>query len=1536
MRGLLKSLIPYQEESIGSIKLRKILSISLIVGLLQAFSWTYQIAEAPKANAAQGLQFYVQNTASWSVPPSAINESTSGYCNKTISSMNGTWGSGNAFSLAGCSTDNFTVYGIGYIQGPYTGTVNFCNQADDQFYLIINSNVIINDNTAKAAATGTSCNATGTMNMVAGTWYPIQAWMHEQGGGADMRLLWNYPGATTNTLVDISYYRTSAQLSTPTSVSASAAANEFGQFTVSWSAVSNVSSYRIKLYNAAGNTLLATKSGVASNATSNIFTSSDYSQLSNGTSYKVTVTAIGDGSNYEDSAESSQASVTTSIPTSSITDFALNLNGSSQYAAASGAQVIPTSTASAFTVEAWINQPASRSSEAFYQILSQGSLGNVFYAKVVNGSVRFGRSGYTGGENHCTAGVPTNEWTHVALVVGASSQSCYINGSLAGSFTQSGGTAIGTTLAVGQFVPTGGEFFLGQIDEVKIWSDARTQVEIQSDLKSYGGTLVDNLVAYYDFNELVGSRIYNRSTGGSSAFDLTTANAPTIASTSIFETSTVQAYTVVKFMRTFLVAAGGWTSPASRRLSVLVVGGGGGGGAHVGGGGGGGGVIQSSTVSVTGGANVQVVVGSGGIGARLSTPSCVNPDGPRINGDERNDDTGIYCNEPSNARRSGNGQPSSFANLIADGGGGGGSWNYFYPRSGGSGGGSSHETAASAAGTGTVGQGNTGGSYASLYATGGGGGAGGPGGNGVNTGTPGNGGVGITSTITGQDLQVGGGGGGGQHSGSVASTGSFGGGNGRAATSVKAFSGNPNTGGGGGGSGNTSAQTSEGGDGGSGIVIIRYITNLPTILTQPLSDTTTAGIVETFTVTTSAAPAPLTKSVQWQFTTDTATGVTGWTNVSSGTGGTTDTFTTLALTTSMNKYRYRVIITFSDTSTISVQETSTVAILTINPAITITSDTSTITRKYGAAQTTPRTLIYSGGTTSSGAVGTSTSHTVRGAFGTLASGKIVLDTSTSTVVFRVDTGTAVGTYVETITVTDFKGATATYSQTVVVTPADTLTVQADTLTAITYNPAGMTINPTVTITGLVASDSATSTTFKYSAPGSNCANGGTCSLGDSGPGGGKVFYVSGSTYFEAAPRTWYSSFTYNGSTYNNANTVYCANGSNQKIDPYNPPNNTSSTGWGGGKTNTDAFKSYCSMGAIGLIKSYAGGGKSDWYIPNATEMNGLVNYWSNVSGLLTQFDTTTSVSFWTSDASYNATYGWLLTQPYFNASRTWSGSGSAFNHQGGKILPIRSFTADGSAQPALIATVTKPTNAGIFTITPSALLLANNVDTSNYVWVDYRTSTFTINKARQDTLTVSSVLGVFETGTATMKITTLGGTDTGTVTYAIATGGSASGCSVSSNVLTVTSVGTCKLVATKDATLNYLITLSDTATVTFSRFVSRPLQVQLYPSMIPLNQGNALETTTLTIPAITSISFFDRSTVLVNGNFQTIEPYYEIIGSGFTGTTRVVLNFSELTPFTLNSDTKITFDAGGVGAGIIFIETSDGRIGPTPFYNFTP
>jgi hypothetical protein len=48
----LKSLIPLQEETIGSNRIRRVLSLALVVGLLQTFSFTYQVVQAPAAKAA--------------------------------------------------------------------------------------------------------------------------------------------------------------------------------------------------------------------------------------------------------------------------------------------------------------------------------------------------------------------------------------------------------------------------------------------------------------------------------------------------------------------------------------------------------------------------------------------------------------------------------------------------------------------------------------------------------------------------------------------------------------------------------------------------------------------------------------------------------------------------------------------------------------------------------------------------------------------------------------------------------------------------------------------------------------------------------------------------------------------------------------------------------------------------------------------------------------------------------------------------------------------------------------------------------------------------------------------------------------------------------------------------------------------------------------------------------------------------------------------------------------------------------------------
>ena len=1174
----------------------------------------------------------------------------------------------------------------------------------------------------------------------------------------------------------------------------------------------------------------------------------------------------------------------------STNDSAINLNGSSQYAAATS-DVSGFDIANAITLEAWI-YPTGASCNG-----NIAGKATSYFMYCVNGTLAYamgGASSWSGVSTGIT--IPTNEWHHVAFTRAASTASAnvYFNGNLVYSGTADGaGASALTDSGAPNLFNIGARngsttFFTGRIDEVKLWNVARTQAQVQSDLKTYGGSLSDGLVAYYDFNDQSGATLMNRSTGGSSALDLTLFNSPALTSAEIFETSTVQAYTVVKFMRSFLVAGAGWLSPAApKRIQYFVVGGGGGGGNNVGGGGAGGGNYKVTNSSLLTNTRVSITVGVGGYGGLYSAGSLTVDGTTRMDG-QNGDSSTVTVG----------------ANTYIGGGGSGGQTYWSTNFCGGSGVPSTYSTAGSFSGTGGIGT------------------SGGLGGSPSGTSSVANGKTGYADSITGTSSFYGAGGGAGfwtGDGGKVAGTGANSiAGNGGSANGVVGASATKNTGAGGGGGGSGCAM---GGRGSSGIVVLRYITNDPSITTQPTSDTTTVGTVDTLTVGTTSLPTPLTKSVTWQFTSETTTAAASatWQNVALGTGLNTDTYTTQVLTIGMNKYRYRAIVTFTDIDSLTVIETTTVVTLTVNPAITITSDTSTITRKYGDAQSA-RTIVYSGGTTNTGAVGTSTSHTVRGQVGNLASGRIYVDTSTSTAVFRVDTRTAVGTYVETITVTDAKGATASYAQRVVVTAGDTLTVQADTLTTMTYSPSGLVISPTTTLTGLVSGDTRDSLTFTYSSKNVTCANGGTCEVGNTGPGGGIVFYSVNGNYLEAAPAAWFGTAT-------DTRTVWGCSGSTYA--------SAYATAIGTGKANTDQIVSNCgdptSSVAAKIARAYTGGGKSDWSLPSRDELIELCKYartqtTGNIStscttsgtlnaGVLKGFGNADGNSqYWSSsDASTNNAYTvWL------DGSVSGGFGGKAVNRY---IRPVRYFTSDSQVLPASQSygpTTTPPTNAGTYTVTPSNLTLTSGILTSNYASINYLSSDFTINKASQDALTITSNLASYNGGISTMKLTTAGGSDTGTVTYTVVSGGSASGCSVSTNVLSFSSVGTCRLTATKAATLNYLIAYSDTVTITLSAFVSsQQVQTQSVPTQLPISGANSLETTTVTAALLTITNVVTIS----SGS-------YTVTGTGFTNVSIVRIGGTDLvlnTNYTVPSATTISITNADGLVGPLFISLSDGQ-----------
>ncbi len=251
---------------------------------------------------------------------------------------------------------------------------------------------------------------------------------------------------------------------------------------------------------------------------------------------------------------------------------------------------------------------------------------------------------------------------------------------------------------------------------------------------------------------------------------------------------------------------------ANALVDFLVVGGGGAGGAGTsGGGGGGGGRVLTGTLDMPGGTAATITVGPGG--------TTVGADG----------------------------FASAFGGYVAPGGGGGGgnvAPGSLAGRPGGSGGGGYRiDGPGGAAVPGTpAGQGNPGGQgNTELNGAGaGGGGAAAPGGN-ASAGSGGIGGDGVVSSISGTATYYGGGGGG--NAAFTSGGGGLGGGGRGGAGGNPSAAGLSGTGGGGGGSSDNVAGRM---NGGSGIVIVRYLTGTVTATGGTI---TTAGgyTIHTFT-----------------------------------------------------------------------------------------------------------------------------------------------------------------------------------------------------------------------------------------------------------------------------------------------------------------------------------------------------------------------------------------------------------------------------------------------------------------------------------------------------------------------------------------------------------------------------------------------------------------------------------------------------------------------------------------------------------------
>jgi hypothetical protein len=204
-----------------------------------------------------------------------------------------------------------------------------------------------------------------------------------------------------------------------------------------------------------------------------------------------------------------EESLSSEVPTESGENFAVRFDGTNDYATMGTARfAMPTLPQ---CISLWLKLGSKGTRQALLtlrrddsgNVLGISETGVVTLYRIWNPSVLV----------EASAPLDVESWHHLAYVHSDGQHFLYVDGVLKGSSTASPDNRSPTSGWLGTFDGQS-QLFRGELDELRVWSIARTALDITSEFKEGGAVSDPELVGYYSFNESRGARVYDRSGNG--------------------------------------------------------------------------------------------------------------------------------------------------------------------------------------------------------------------------------------------------------------------------------------------------------------------------------------------------------------------------------------------------------------------------------------------------------------------------------------------------------------------------------------------------------------------------------------------------------------------------------------------------------------------------------------------------------------------------------------------------------------------------------------------------------------------------------------------------------------------------------------------------------------------------------------------------------------------------------------------------------------------------------------------------------------